>query len=69
MFGFWYVLKIELVGFVDKLGMGCESKRGVKFDCKIFGFSNRKDGVDMIGNFEMVWFMVVMWLGVGRLES
>lgn len=62
-------MKIDPAGFADKLGMGCESKRGVKYDCKIFGPSNRKDGVDMTGNLEMVWPMAAMWLGVGRPES
>lgn len=40
-----YILKVEPLGFADKLDMGVREKRRVKDDSKVFGLIIWKNGV------------------------
>ena len=61
MVGFGYVFNIEPTGLAAKLDMGWERKRGVECNCKVFGLSRWKDGVD--GTEILRWWPHRMSLG------
>lgn len=51
---FGWILKVELRGFVDRLYMWYERKRGIK-DVMIFGLKDCKYGVVIYFNKEKLW--------------
>ena len=36
---------MEPIGFPDRIGVGCERKKGVQQSCKEFGLSDQKAGL------------------------
>ena len=69
MVGFGYVFNIEPTGLAAKLDMGWERKRGVECNCKVFGLSRWKDGVDGTEILRWCGLWVDMWVGVGQSEG
>lgn len=40
-----FILKMEPVAFPERIGVGCEKKKGVQDSPKAFGLSNQKAGL------------------------
>lgn len=41
----YFLEKVEPTGFPDRLHVGCETKRGITVDFKVFGLGKLKDRV------------------------